>query len=747
MIGTWRRNLLPGAARSTGGGEKRSGDGGLERGTAAPLDGPGGVARAALLVMILLPIAFNAVALWPELSVPVPSLNDDAFHFLLIQRASEALASGENVFDHWSPELDLGFPQLFYYQHLPHLAIVFLHRLLLKQVDLLTLFNLVRYLLMLTFPVTVYWSMRRLGFSLVAASVGATASSLIAGKPGYGFEYDSYIWRGWGLYTQLWAAHLCFIILACLNSLMERGRGYIASALALSAIGLSHLMYSYMLAPAVLVVSLLGLNRANLLPRAIRLTVVGGLAAVMASYFCVPFVLEKAYLNASPYEPAWKYASLGARAVLTSLVNGDLIDYGRLPVLTVLLALGIAAAVLTRTRPARLSLILFVVWLALFFGRPTWGRLIDFLPLHDRLHLHRFVGGVDLAAILLIGLGGEWIWRQLARMPERWRVATLALVILGVLTVAFGERWQIYAGNRQFMENAWASLEADRDARAILATIESLPPGRTNAGRRNSWGQSMRLGSLHFFDLLTFERIPAITPYESFSLNADLIWHFDDSDLSHYNVFNVKYVVAPPNLRLPGFLRRIKETPRYVLYEAPTSGYAQFASVSATVADRSQSILFAENRTWLASGDPGASRYVKHDFPDGAWRGGGGAEGATRGPGSARCVEGGEITEELVRPGRLDLQVECAEASTLVLKMTYHPNWRVAVDGSEVPTFMISPSFIGVDVPGGRHQLRAEYRSSRSKTALLALGACTLVLAVVFRRRLARLGASREEDS
>ena len=37
------------------------------------------------------------------------------------------------------------------------------------------------------------------------------------------------------------------------------------------------------------------------------------------------------------------------------------------------------------------------VWLVLFFGRHTWGGLTDFLPMHERLHFHRFIGGVHLA--------------------------------------------------------------------------------------------------------------------------------------------------------------------------------------------------------------------------------------------------------------------------------------------------------------------------------------------------------------
>jgi len=243
------------------------------------VDSPGRWTKAVLLLLVLIPTVFNAIALWPEVSVPIPSLNDDASHYLLIQRSSEALANGENPFDHWVPELEFGFPQFFYYQHLPHLAVVFLHRLLLKQVDLLTLFNLTRYLLMLGFPVTVYWAMRRMEFSVVAGAVGAAVSTLIQSR-GYGIEYGAYVWSGHGMYTQIWAVHLSLITLACLYVLLERGEGYVAAVVACSALLLSHLIYSYIIALGALVMLLVGLNRANFRARVARFAVTGALVVI-----------------------------------------------------------------------------------------------------------------------------------------------------------------------------------------------------------------------------------------------------------------------------------------------------------------------------------------------------------------------------------------------------------------------------------------------------------------------------------
>jgi len=697
-------------------------------------------ARVALLLLVLVPTAFHAKALLPEIFLPVPSLNDDAVHYLLVQRASEALAGGENPFDHWVPELEFGFPWFFYYQHLPHLAVVFLHRLLLKQVDLLTVFNLIRYLLLLAFPLTVYWSMRRLQFSAVAAAVSASGATLLSSSPAYGFDYNSYAWRGLGMYTQLWAMHLFFIALACLHEVLDRGKGFAAAVVASSMLALSHLIYVYMMAVTAIVLLLLGLNRANARPRIARLAVTGALGAAISSYFWLPLAFSHAYLNASPYLQRFKYDSFGAREILTRLVNGDLLDSGRLPVLTILLALGIAAALLASTRAARLALALFLLWLALFFGRPTWGRLVDLLPMAKGLLFHRFIGGVHLAAILLIGLGGEWVWQRLGSLSGRWRAAAAALVFLAVMVPALRERQEFYSLNRQWMERSRRALVTDGDGRAIFSALEELPPGRVYAGLYGNWGKDLKFGDLHFFNLLTFYRMAAPgPPYPSFSLNADLAFHFNERDLAHYNLFNVRYLIAPSRVTMPEFLRRIKETPRYILYQAETDGYASFAAVTETRKIGSQSALFVQNLSWLTGSDPAGGRFSRYDYP--AARGtSGSAENTGGSPPNGRpgCPGGGKITEERVLPSSIALQVECPEATTLVLKVTYHPNWRVTIDGRDGLPFMLSPSFIGVEVPAGPHKIRAEYRSPLYKTALLLFGACTLLATICFRRQLAR---------
>src|SRR5262249_42965391 len=143
-----------------------------------------------------------------------------------------------------------------------------------------------------------------------------------------------------------------------------------------------------------------------------RLLLLLALVAVAASYFLVPFFLDGAYMNRSVWEAPTKYDAYGAAWTLNALVHGELFDHGRYPVLTGLVAVGLAVCVLRwRGERYRVPVILAALWMLLYFGRPTWGVLLDLLPLTHALHFHRLIAGVHLAGISLIGIALALPWR------------------------------------------------------------------------------------------------------------------------------------------------------------------------------------------------------------------------------------------------------------------------------------------------------------------------------------------------
>src|SRR5215210_6985622 len=208
----------------------------------------GSIDRETLIsrLLLLVAIAFNLYWLWPEVAIGVPQLNDGVLHQLVLGRTVVAPALGQSVTDHWLAPIGMGYPLFHYYQHLPYLppALAEYFSVFVLQVvpPIADLLSWTSYLLLCLFPVSIYWSVRRVGFERLAAAFAALAASLIATAGLYGFDYNTYTWGGTGLYTQLWGMLLLPPTLAQGYVILKTGRGYFWGVLLLAALLLSHLV-------------------------------------------------------------------------------------------------------------------------------------------------------------------------------------------------------------------------------------------------------------------------------------------------------------------------------------------------------------------------------------------------------------------------------------------------------------------------------------------------------------------------
>jgi hypothetical protein len=692
------------------------------------------VAWALPLLPVWLSMLVLGVALLPEVTVAVPSLNDDAAHYSLILNASRAIDAGQNPVDHWAPDLEIGYPQFAYYQHLPHLFVVALDRLLLRQVELLTLFNLTRYVLLLAFPITVYWSLRQFEFSRPAAGAAAALAPLLSAGHRFGFEYDSYVWRGFGMYTQLWAMHLTSLSLALVHVTLRDGKGYFWSVLALSALVLSHVIYAFITGITLGIVLLAGMTRANARQRIVRLAMVGTPAVLITAYFWLPLILNGAFHTTSPYMEEWKYDSFGAEQVLTWLGKGELLDYNRPPVVTGFAALGVLVALWTRTRLAFLALAVFGFWLVAYFGRPTLGAFADVLSFDGKLWMHRFIGPVQLGAILLVAVAAGGVWSLLHRFRRvPWPAAVFGVLVLAVTITALTERWLYSDKNEQWMGETEQALAADTELQEIVAMIDTMPRGRVFAGVRSGFSDQIKVGSLRIPDVLTFHQIEtAAPPYQSLSLNSDLVWHFDYTDPAHYEVLNARYVILPATLDAPDFLTPVYNGERYQLLTSPSQNYLGLAETPAGF-EGSEEAYHIASRAWFLGQAPGRNVYPAFAIPgapklDGL--GYGPLEGASGAINRLRPEHDrgalGTIEAETASPFTYDAAVRVDVPATLFLKATFHPDWHVYVDGEEVEPFMVSPSFPAVHLEPGTYSVRFAYEANAARTPLLVLGLFTL---------------------
>lgn len=684
------------------------------------------------MLLVAVAMLLHAVALWPELATDVPTRNDSMFHLLMVRGASEALATGANPLDFWIPQLELGFPQFLYYQHLPHLVLALIHRACFGLVSVETLFHGFRYLLLVGMPLTVWWSMRRMGFSLVASAVGGVASMLFVADNRMGLEYNSYVSRGYGLFSQLVAIHLTFVVLATQSVTLREGRGYAAAALSLAALVLSHLLFGVIIVVLSVLHVLLGDHPRTWGPRFVRLAVIGIIAGVVASYMLVPFVLSsKAWLSTMPWvklsgTPSWR--------VTEQVFRGGMFDLGRLPVLTCLVIAGGVAAAITRDVRSRFAVVGLLVCVALYLIRPDATVLGRLLPAHNGFVSYRFLSAIGVLAVLVMGLGADALWGLLSRVTAlRGTVGAVAgLAGFGLLLMpAMVERWGYYRDQRDVMEESRAALAAAPGLAEVLARVEASAGGRVYAGPVTTRSCPMRVGpGLCVSDLLNARGVSTVgNPMQGLALSSGLIKEIPAGNPAMYDLFDVRMVVIGRDRVVPSFLQPVLKAGDYALYTVPTSGMAQYVGVNARRATNRQDTLYFAHDAWVKAGGAASRLVTRWDY---------------RAPLSppaprARCADHPHTVREIVTSQSVIVDVACAapagDTLAVALKMSFHPHWEATVDGAAVQPYMVSPGFLAVDVMPGAHRIEAHYRADRTKVPLLLLGLAVLGVVVMLKDR------------
>lgn len=696
--------------------------------------------------MVALAVLFNAIALWPEWSARVPARNDATFHLLMIEGASAALASAAvagaaNPLDFWIPQLELGFPQFLYYQHLPHLVLAALHRLGAGTMSAAGLLHGTQFLLLVAMPCTVAWSMYRLGFSAAASAFGGAASTLLSADSRMALEYNSYVWRGYGLFSQLCGVHLFFITGARLSRTMRTGAGYAGTTAWLAALVLSHLLFGAFMALTSVMLWVAGAERRTAIPRLIRLAVVGVGAFALASYLLVPFLESStSYLSSVRWAPG---SDTGVRAVAPpamrglsdALFRGELLDFGRLPVLTGLALAGLLAAMRRRDAAGRVVAVGLLAWTALYMLRPGAGVLAGVIPAHSGAATFRFSSMVGVFAILAAGYAAGVVWEWLAGpaspvrrwLPAPARAIAALLLLVALLAPAAGERWTYYGGNRDILAQATDAFDANEDIRPMLAVLAAQPEGRTYAGPVRGRSCAMSIGrAFCLSDLLNAQGTATVgNPMQELAITSGLVFDLPITDPAMFDLLDVRRVVAPTGASLPSFVQPDTTIGRYTLYRVATSGSVQYVAVTARRRTSSQDTLWAATQQWLRDGGAARREVVRWDYhrPAGPL--------ALRAPCAQPLVEREEVASQ-----RLLVEVACpgpaGDTLAVAFKMTYHPQWQVTVDGAPVSPYMVSPGFLAVDVLPGRHRIEARYVAHPCKLPLL-LGGILLFAALCAR--------------
>jgi hypothetical protein len=846
------------------------------------------------LLMLVFAIGFN---LWLYRLEPTAKIdpNDNTFQFALVDRTNQIwdfalkkcsssiggiltfpICHFSYLADHWVPNWAQGYNLPYYYSHIPQIVIVGGWRFVSLFIPALTLFqfyHIVIYLLLCFFPLSIFLALLVLPLSPLTAGIGALLAMNLSTDGLYGLDPSSFLWRGYGLSSQLFAMVWFPLALAYSYRYFTQNFNHqapntkqipinkyqtpnnwvirilnlfdnwnlrfgISKALPaiffLAATTAGHLGIGMiaMLSVGFLAISfpiMAFLRQQNLKEifsiskeQMIRLTLVAGVAIFLLSYWIVPTFIHDKFHNISFWDPVWKFDSYGWKETMIRLFNGDLFDFGRAQVITYLTILGAIVSMIARksgkifarttselrvqenfsTNEARdLSpfALLFVFWILFYFGRTTWGGLIDLIPGMKEFHLSRFLVGVHISGMILAPIGFVWLADFVSRylyivfrkfihispntnpqIPVPVYLTSITLVLIVLLPPVY--KWTVTyneLNDRLIIQANTNYAKIKTDEELLFAKLRSLPTARIFAGRGGTYGKTFEVAETpYFMHLSTYGLQTTLWLPETWSMNSDTEQYFSEDKEKDYDLYNIRYAVAPPDYTPQPFWQYLDGSASWKLYQVPTSGYFTVGVRAAVVATDKRSFINVEH-LWIqsdahklglfpeltyAGGYPkkyglpnfrmiDEANYVTPASPNEPSQGGPDGKvhniwtepplylpdgfqsqeqlnAASRSAYNDMKLIGPEVNEtDMILKTKVEVGAKCLEC-IVVLKETFHPGWRVTVDGKSITPFIVFPFFIGIPVLPGTHTIVASYEPSTLKVGLLWVTILTVVLAI-----------------
>ncbi len=699
-------------------------------------------------ILLLIIIIFNMCCLFPEVMCITPTMNDNVYHYGLLLRMNDAMEAGENFWDCWVPYWTMGYPVFHYYQPLPYLIVIIIYNLLGKAFDLFTVFRVFEYLLVTTFPLTVYLGMKKIEFSGLEATFCAVSASLISTNRLYGWEWESHVWLGYGMYAQLISLYIFPLTLGVIYETLEKNRGYIKAVFLLSLNFLLHFFFGYLIILFSFFLIFIFPEKKIILKKLKKFFITGFFTFLVLMHILIPFYLHKNYHAHSVFDSLWKTDSYGIEWIIKKFLNGDLLDADRFCVLTILAVAGLLISISRNYNHYRVVWTIFFFALILYSGRTTWGWITDIiLPMGGSLHLHRFINAFDLGVVMCSGVALAYLWEKLNYRRSRKSLITALILTVLLLSPAFYDRLSFSMAQAKYLKKASAELAGEYpDFSVVFAEIKNKDKVRVYPGRKGDWGHDFRVGKVPCYSFLAVNKLNCLSnlPF-SWSLNADFQCFFNRSRFSHCRLYNTGYILSTKKEKFPDFAVKIKEKGDYLLYKVNDVSYFDLVDVPVLLKGDNKN-FWNVNLLWLKSSFVDKKQHMAIDFEDKL-----SSEDFQRTflmkdrvtfleDGTEKNVfasdlfsrpypekkDGGEILSVSTNGFYYETEVFVKRPCYLLFKMTFHPNWIVTVDGKESDKIHLSPSFTGVQLEEGKHTVKFRYNPGNLKNILLIAGLISL---------------------
>ena len=724
-------------------------------------------------ILLLVLISLNFYLYRGEFKV-LSDPNDNAFHYALIDDAKNVwkeVFSGKlspaYLLDSWNERWAEGFSLSYYYSHLPEAVISLLSFII--PISTFKLFVVIRTILLILLPISFFLGTRILGFSPGFGLIFAFFSQAIFTDGLYGLDSPSFLWRGWGLFSQLLAVTILPIAFAYGISFLKDNKNLGKAILFNFLLAQAHFGMFYLLLFAYPIFLIFSLDQWRETGK--RILTLLSLLTVSLAYFIFPFFLTFQYPNFSLWDPIWKFNSWGLNQIIIWLSNGDLFDFNRFPFLTIIITGGILWGLISKNKLSRYLVVVLGFYFIFFLGSDVLGPLVNFVPGLSEYHLHRVIVMVQFFGLLIAsgflysiiqnaryyffdrhtptGAPGDFLKNRYLRIF--FVVSSIILIIDSIYLiekpiinyVKDNDAW-IERSNKDYLKNV-------NDYQAITNKLKELPSARVYAGRPGNWGRDFKIGDTQIYMALSNDSFPIIGSLpQSWSPNSDAEQFFDEENPKHYDLYNVGYLVLPVEREAPEFAKLIVKKGKFSLYKVNSEGWFTIGKSSLEVVSKKDNLVnipplwfyspmfanqnypaIALNGEKFTFVDTIMKMTNQNNFDDNKvlWR----ENPLFSNQEKFEQTLVNKVEKKFPQGYSVSFKLEkqCGNC-VIILKQTFHPNWEITVNGKKQDAFPVFPFFIGVQLSeAGDYQITAIYEPSNLKIVLLIFSVIVFIFVYV----------------
>jgi hypothetical protein len=713
-----------------------------------------------ILAIILL---FNLIFISPILKPGIPEGGDTATHYELMLSTQDVIKTffQEGEIRSWDPNYHAGFPMFYFYPPLIYLLMALVGFIL----PTLLTFKLTIVLITLLIPISVYFAAKLFGLEDRTAIIAAILSTLPSSIMGFGFETSTIL--RFGLFSHY--SSLLFLPLALAFTYKfittKENKNYLPFALLFITLSfftgiLTGFMVSIISILMIITFSKKQFTKKQLIIKIKKYAILMILCFISILFLAIPYITNSDYYVGQPFDSTDRQEGYGLNT-LTLFLKGDLLDYSdffRIPILTILTTIGIilffAIKEFRNNKLHRFFILSLSLSLFFIIGKRIF-TFLDYFPIINTLQTFRFILVFQFFAILIAAIAITWIIDTISKKIKKDRFIVFIIIILILTTPLFIERALFY---NEKIDNFIIDESSD-----YFATIEQIKnsenKGRIYINIEETGGSIALYHSIPFltnkpillgYGLGTHDSLTRY--YTGFPLgpgsNFENLFNVEFNLDGNYNILNTtnkgyfdlvkarlilrEDIINSRDINIAWLMTHLSEINEHFVisetYQEDNINYLDIINTSQAFViqiEDDKGIVTHKINTKYAP-------FVDITSPAGEYEINSFLLFNSLQLEKAYC---GEIIQEETSRGLYKATVNVEDQTCFImLKTSAHPNWKAYVDNTEQDWVMLNPSFMGVKVTQGQHDIEFKYTDNK-RPLLILLGILVIVLVFYFNKK------------